>query len=80
MVEKETNDLIRRRCTIAGPNGGCAVFETYTQTQYIIVTSSEKFHTEAELYEQIEVGDKYKVRIVGWESLPPRQIISLVEE
>ncbi len=82
VVGKDTKDLIRRRCTIPGPDRGCAVYQTITNTLFIITTSNEQFHTEAKIYYQLEAGEKYKVVVIGWPSsiLPPRRLSEIIEE
>jgi hypothetical protein len=82
VTAKETKDLQRRRCTVPGPNGGCAAYEIITNTLYIIVTPTETFFTEAELYHQFEIGREYPVILTGWHNsaLPPRRISKVIKE
>lgn len=81
VVDKETEDLIRRRCTVQAEEG-CAVYEVITDTRYIVLTSAGTFFTKGGVYDQLEVGEEYNLVVTGWRGsvFSPRRIRGLAGE
>ena len=80
VLDKKTQELTSKRCEIMAEEG-CAVVRLITTTRYIILTTSETFFTEEDIYNDLAVGQKATVMVTGWRSsmFPPRRIVELVD-
>lgn len=78
VVDKRTEETRYQECVSFDPESGCRRHRTVTNTLYFIVTSSEDFDIEAELYDEIETGRTYRVLVSGWAgSILPRRITEI---
>ena len=80
ITDKQAQELTKKGCEVQAEEG-CAVVRVITTTRYIILTTSETFFTEEDVYNNLEVGQKATVTVVGWRNsmFPPRRIVELVD-
>jgi hypothetical protein len=67
VTDKRTGQITSQVCIhIDLDSGNCTRYKEETKKFYYVVTPSEEFEIEAELYDQIEVNRTYYVLIRGW--------------
>jgi hypothetical protein len=81
VTDKRTQQVTNQVCTHINPESGhCTRYKEVTKIFYYVVTSSEEFEVEVDLYDKIEVDRTYYVLISGWRwSVLSRQITEIFE-